>query len=67
MNKGEHLLLLIIAGVIIADFVAHAAGTKAFFGGLNTLWTIGVRPTDVSAIKSTSVTNGTGSAGSKKV
>jgi len=64
--KLAHLLYVIIGGVIIADLVAHASGTTSLFKNFNTLWTIGVRPTDTAAIKtSTSATNGT--SGSKKV
>jgi len=63
--KLDHLILVIVAGVILADLVAHVAGTNALFNGFNILWSIGTRPTDAAAIKtSTSVTNN--SSGSKK-
>ena len=29
---------LIVIGVIIANMIAHASGTKAFFDGLGGLW-----------------------------
>jgi hypothetical protein len=29
---------LIVIGVILANMIAHAAGTKAFFDGLGGLW-----------------------------
>lgn len=57
--KWEHLIYVVVGGVILADLVAHVAGTKSLFSGFNILWAIGTRPTDASAIKtSTSVTNG---------
>jgi hypothetical protein len=62
--KGQHLLYIIIGGVILADMVSHVAGTSALFNGFNILWSIGTRPTDAKAIKtSTSVTNGTSGTG----
>lgn len=30
--------ILIVIGVILAMMIKHAAGTKAFFGGLGNLW-----------------------------
>lgn len=56
-----HLIMVVVAGVIIADLIAHVAGTTALFSGLNTLFTIGTQPVNTKAIKSTSVTNNTGS------
>lgn len=38
---GLYLIQLgvfIVIGVIIANMIAHAAGTKAFFNGLGGLW-----------------------------
>jgi hypothetical protein len=65
--KAEHLLYLVIGGVILADLVSHAAGTSSLFKGANILFAIGTRPTDTKAIKtSTSVTNNT-STGTTKV
>lgn len=32
------LAVFIVIGVIIANMIAHAAGTKAFFNGLGGLW-----------------------------
>ncbi len=56
--KALHLLYIVVGGVILAGLISHAAGTQAFFNGVNTLWSIGIRPTDTSAIKtSTSVAN----------
>jgi hypothetical protein len=56
--KVLHLALIVVGGVILAGLVTHPEGTRVFFDGINTLWSIGVRPTDTSAIKtSTSVAN----------
>jgi hypothetical protein len=30
--------ILIVIGVILAMMISHARGTKAFFGGLGSLW-----------------------------
>jgi hypothetical protein len=54
--KIEHLIMVIVGGVILADMVAHVAGTKALFHGFNILWAIGTNPTDTSLI-STSTSN----------
>jgi len=54
--KFENLIILIVAGVILADAVAHVAGTKALFNGFNILWDIGTNPTD-TAILSTPLAN----------
>lgn len=38
---GYNLITLgaiIVIGVILANMIKHAAGTKAFFGGLGNLW-----------------------------
>lgn len=68
-NKIFELILLVVAGVIVADLVAHAAGTGALLSGFNTLFTIGTQPTNTSAIgnamKVTPVANTGG--GSRKV
>jgi uncharacterized protein YqgC (DUF456 family) len=32
------LAALIVVGVILADMIANASGTKAFFNGLGGLW-----------------------------
>lgn len=37
-----NLFVIIAAGVIIADLVANASGTKALFDGTGNLWKIGV-------------------------
>lgn len=58
-----HLILIVVAGVIIADFVAHAAGTTVLANGFGTLFTIATQPTNTKAIKTTPVAN----SGSKKV
>ena len=65
--KELHLIYIIVGGIIIADLVAHVAGTNALFGGLHTMFSIFTKPTDTSAIHttSTSVTNN-GSAGTAK-
>jgi hypothetical protein len=36
------LFVIMAAGVILADMVANAPGTKALFDGLGGLWKIGV-------------------------
>jgi antitoxin (DNA-binding transcriptional repressor) of toxin-antitoxin stability system len=63
--KGSafHLILIVVAGVIVADLVAHAAGTSALAGGFNTLFTIATQPTNTGAIKVTPTVNN----GSRKV
>lgn len=55
--KIEHLITVVVAGVIIADMVAHVSGTNALFKGFGLLWNIGTQPTNTSLIKTTSVTN----------
>jgi len=37
-----NLFVLMAIGVIIADLVAHSAGTAALFSGTSNLWQIGV-------------------------
>lgn len=37
-----NLAVIIAMGVIVADMVAHAAGTNAFFGGMGSLWQTGI-------------------------
>lgn len=32
------LLVFVVIGVILANMIAHASGTKAFFNGLGGLW-----------------------------
>lgn len=32
------LAVFIVIGVIVANMIGHAAGTKAFFNGLGNLW-----------------------------
>jgi hypothetical protein len=54
--KLEHLLMVIVAGVIIADLVAHAAGTSALFSGVNMLWGIGIEPTNTGLIHTSTAT-----------
>jgi len=55
--KIEKLILVIVFGVIIADLVAHVAGTTEVFKGLNLLWGIGTQPTNTANIKTTPVAN----------
>lgn len=52
-----HLIMIVVAGVIVADLVAHVSGTTTLFKGIGTLFTIGTQPTNTSAIKRTTVTN----------
>lgn len=59
--KIEHLLMVIVAGVIIADLVANAAGTKALFGGVDMLWNIGTQPTNTKLISTSAATKPKGS------
>ncbi|HWV47409.1 MAG TPA: hypothetical protein VN039_15535 [Nitrospira sp.] len=56
-DKVFHLILVVVAGVIVADLIAHASGTSTLLSGFNTLFTIGTQPTKTSAIKVTPVTN----------
>lgn len=37
-----NLFVIMAVGVIVADMIAHAAGTNAFFGGMGSLWQTGV-------------------------
>lgn len=37
-----NLFVIMAAGVIIADMVAHAGGTMTLFNGVANLWAIGV-------------------------
>lgn len=67
-DKIFQLIIIVVAGVILADLVAHAAGTSTLVNGFGTLFTIGTQPTNVNAIKtikSTSVANT--DSGSRKV
>lgn len=48
--KIENLIILIVAGVIVADMVAHVAGTNALFNGFRILWDIGTQPTNTSLL-----------------
>lgn len=41
-GQAVNLIVLILVGVILADMIAHADGTKALFKGMSDLWTIGV-------------------------
>jgi hypothetical protein len=54
--KLEHFITVIVAGIILADLVAHVAGTKSLFHGFNILWDIGTQPTDTKLL-STTVSN----------
>ena len=38
MNKFFNLATIIVGGIIVADLVANATGTKAFFDGASGLW-----------------------------
>jgi len=55
--KIEKLIIVVVIGVIIADLVAHIAGTTAVFKGFNMLWSIGTQPTNTANIKTTPVAN----------
>lgn len=57
--KLEHLITLVVAGVIVADLVSHVAGTKAIFNGFHVLWDIGTEPTNTKLL-STTISNGKG-------
>jgi hypothetical protein len=50
-DKIFHLILIVVAGVILADLVAHVAGTTTIVDGFGTLFAIGTQPTNVNAIK----------------
>lgn len=56
-DKLFHLIIIVVAGVILADLVAHVAGTTALVNGFGTLFAIGTQPTNVKAIKTTPVAN----------
>lgn len=55
--KFEQLVYLIVGGVIIADLVAHVAGTNSLFKGFNILWDIGIEPTDTKLLSTTMSNN----------
>lgn len=59
MNSDRifHLIIVVVAGVILADLVAHVAGTTSLVNGIGMLFSIGTQPTNTAAIKSTTVTN----------
>jgi hypothetical protein len=63
-DKIFHVILIVVGGVILADLVAHAAGTSALLNGVGTLFAIGTQPTNTAAIKTTPVAN---NSGNKKV
>lgn len=54
--KLEYLLVVVIAGVILADMVANVPGTNALFHGFNMLWSIGTQPTNTSLIQTSTAT-----------
>jgi len=56
-DKIFHLILIVVAGVIVADLVAHVAGTSALFSGFGTLFAIGTQPTNTNAIKTVKVSS----------
>ena len=64
-DKIFHLIIIIVAGVIIADFVAHVSGTTTLLNGAGLLFNIGTQPTNTSAIKTTPMANT--NSGSKEV
>lgn len=48
--KFEQLVIIVVSGVILADLVAHVAGTNALFNGIRILWDIGTQPTNTSLL-----------------
>lgn len=42
MSSAVNLLVIVAIGVILADLIAHADGTKALFNGLSSIWTTSV-------------------------
>jgi hypothetical protein len=42
VGQVMNLLVIIAAGVILADLVANAAGTNALLGNMANIWKIGV-------------------------
>lgn len=59
-DKLFHLIFIVVGGVILADLVAHVAGTSVILSGIGNLFAIGTQPTNTSnikTIKTTSVTN----------
>lgn len=55
-DKIFQLIIIVVAGVIIADLVAHVSGTSTLLSGIGTLFAIGTQPTNVGAIKPIKVT-----------
>lgn len=41
-GKIVNLFVLIIAGVMLADMIGNASGTKALFNGVGSIWSTGV-------------------------
>lgn len=37
-SRIVNLAVIIVGGVMLADMITHAAGTKAFFDGVGGLW-----------------------------
>ncbi len=42
MSQVVNLFVIMSFGVMLADMIAHADGTKALFNGFANLWKIGV-------------------------
>lgn len=40
MARFITLLVIVLFGIMLADMVAHAKGTKNFFNGIGSLWAI---------------------------
>lgn len=56
-DRVFHVILIVVAGVIIADLVAHVSGTTTLFNGFGMLFNIGTQPTNTGLIKTTPVAN----------
>lgn len=64
--KFEHLLMIVVTGVILADIVANVGGTTALFNGVNMLWGIGTQPTNTKLLSTTMANNGYNAPAKKK-
>lgn len=51
--KFEHLVVVVVGGVILADLVAHVSGTNSLFNAFHILWDIGTEPTDTKLLSTT--------------
>jgi hypothetical protein len=50
MDRVLHLVLIIIGGVILADLINNATGTKALFTGFDQMFQIFINPTNTKGL-----------------